>query len=1100
MRKLSEVAISCSFAVASLSAYAASPFPFLPPYMSGINSGDVKANLMLVVDDSGSMRDRPAGISTGDIKMVIAKKVATDIVSDQNNINRFRFGLAHYFPDYTDYYFHFNGATNRPLLVNDYISGQNNMYCGDRWQRNSPAYGVNGANRKKECTKSVVLNSIKDASSASDPHIVSMKSNIGRLTQEYATPVYTTLSLVYERMPEYMQYRCQNNYVVLITDGEPNEQNFFTNRPEENRWTDGAAYARYPDSTGSLITTLKAKDTDWKTNSSPNPTTGVTGEDNEGSAWDSDQHIWPKQNIRTAVIAFDVDVPAMKTLAIDEGDGFYVTAKTGAELHEALSNILDNFAQAANPYTPTPSVSATGGLDMNALISRTFTDVKKWSGRLQFTQMISVNDAEETDSVTSNLVVKDAYYGPDDQRSTVINTPGHGVRSLDSDTLNSAGLNNTTFNIPVAYSGSNANYWKQNFVPWLAGWQKSGSAVVTDASLNLRIRGGSSADKDRYLGDVLSGSVRATGPWVDHVFDGANKTKVKKYLAVSSNDGSTKLYQHLNTENPYALKFSYIPGAAQRESGTTVMSELFNRAMTGYGSTSSFPHQHFVNGDSAAKESPRGQVVMVTTMGEGGKAAYALNVSGVKDSATGTVVGLSATTPGNWKTTVPLWDSSASVTGNPTDGEVINSLGYTISSPIISLLSMTKDAAGKPIKSGAGADSRMVTFLSNGYFSTDTTPTLYLIDTIGSSLNATTGTDNSQTGKVISKLSADMTGLSVSPSARSKNVLSSPTPVDIDGDGFADVAYAGDRNGNVYRFDFRGPTVASWTVKPVFKGDPDKPITVAPMPYLNSNNKVTVVFGTGSEVFLEDVQDLTTKQSIYAVHDVIAEGENIVGAVAVTEAELLEQTFTNGVEHRSVSSNVLGDAKKGWYVDLPDGGERITKPFSIKNRTVFINSSVTKPAKTSPLKCFYDEASAYGWYMNLDVLNGGIPTKAATYRNDAGEVVAGLKRNNTMATAFMSYNENFSVAQAQLALAYGENGEALYDGKVQFSTTEYSPLAKDNRSSVCVPGQKSWILLPSKDNPDVFVRHEMITDCSEDPLYPSGGKNIVRRLSWRVIN
>ncbi|HGG9222810.1 TPA: PilC family type IV pilus tip adhesin, partial [Neisseria meningitidis] len=92
-----------------------------------------------------------------------------------------------------------------------------------------------------------------------------------------------------------------------------------------------------------------------------------------------------------------------------------------------------------------------------------------------------------------------------------------------------------------------------------------------------------------------------------------------------------------------------------------------------------------------------------------------------------------------------------------------------------------------------------------------------------------------------------------------KGGLSSPTLVDKDLDGIVDIAYAGDRGGNMYRFDLSGQDPSQWTVRPIFEGT--KPITSAPA-ISQLKDKRVVIFGTGSDLSEEDV-DNTDEQYIY---------------------------------------------------------------------------------------------------------------------------------------------------------------------------------------------------------------------------------------------
>ena len=85
-----------------------------------------------------------------------------------------------------------------------------------------------------------------------------------------------------------------------------------------------------------------------------------------------------------------------------------------------------------------------------------------------------------------------------------------------------------------------------------------------------------------------------------------------------------------------------------------------------------------------------------------------------------------------------------------------------------------------------------------------------------------------------------------------KGGLSSPTLVDKDLDGTVDIAYAGDRGGNMYRFDLSNNDPTKWSVRTIFKGTLDKPITSAPA-VSKLKDKRVVIFGTGSDLSEDDV-------------------------------------------------------------------------------------------------------------------------------------------------------------------------------------------------------------------------------------------------------
>ncbi|HGJ9816459.1 TPA: PilC family type IV pilus tip adhesin, partial [Neisseria gonorrhoeae] len=162
--------------------------------------------------------------------------------------------------------------------------------------------------------------------------------------------------------------------------------------------------------------------------------------------------------------------------------------------------------------------------------------------------------------------------------------------------------------------------------------------------------------------------------------------------------------------------------------------------------------------------------------------------------------------------------------------------------------------------------------------------------------------------------------------------LSSPTLVDKDLDGTVDIAYAGDRGGNMYRFDLSDNNPSKWTVRTIFEGD--KPITSAPAVSRLADKRV-VIFGTGSDLSEEDVLD-TKEQYIYGIFD------DDKGTVKVTVQNgtgggLLKQTLTKESKTLFLSNNKAsgGSADKGWVVKLMDG-ERVTVKPTVVLRTAFV--------------------------------------------------------------------------------------------------------------------------------------------------------------------
>ncbi|ROU92068.1 pilus assembly/adherence protein PilC, partial [Neisseria gonorrhoeae] len=165
-----------------------------------------------------------------------------------------------------------------------------------------------------------------------------------------------------------------------------------------------------------------------------------------------------------------------------------------------------------------------------------------------------------------------------------------------------------------------------------------------------------------------------------------------------------------------------------------------------------------------------------------------------------------------------------------------------------------------------------------------------------------------------------------------KGGLSSPTLVDKDLDGTVDIAYAGDRGGNMYRFDLSDNDPNKWTVRTIFQGT--KPITSAPA-VSRLKDKRVVIFGTGSDLTEDDVLN-TDEQYIYGIFDDDKSTVN-VKVTNGTGGGLLEQTLTKENNTLFLSNNKAsgGSADKGWVVKLKEG-ERVTVKPTVVLRTAFV--------------------------------------------------------------------------------------------------------------------------------------------------------------------
>ncbi|EMT2626646.1 PilC family type IV pilus tip adhesin, partial [Neisseria gonorrhoeae] len=379
-------------------------------------------------------------------------------------------------------------------------------------------------------------------------------------------------------------------------------------------------------------------------------------------------------------------------------------------------------------------------------------------------------------------------------------------------------------------------------------------------------------DKPRDLGDIVNSPITAVGG----------------YLATAANDGMVHIFKKNggSDERSYNLKLSYIPGTMERKdiegNDSDLAKELRAFAEQGYVGDRYGVDGGFVLRRITDDQDKQKHFFMFGAMGLGGRGAYALDLTKIDSNPVG----------------VSMFDVQNDKNNNKNDSNRVK-LGYTVGTPQI----------------GKTQNGKYAAFLASGYAaknigSGDNTTALYVYDLENGS------------GSLIKKIEVQ----------GGKGGLSSPTLVDKDLDGTVDIAYAGDRGGNMYRFDLSSDKPSEWTVRTIFEGG--KPITSAPAVSRLADKRV-VIFGTGSDLTEDDVLD-TKEQYIYGIFD-DDKGTVKVTVQNGTAGGLLEQTLTKESNTLFLSNNKAsaGSNDKGWVVKLREG-ERVTVKPIVVLRTAFV--------------------------------------------------------------------------------------------------------------------------------------------------------------------
>lgn len=699
-----------------------------------------------------------------------------------------------------------------------------------------------------------------------------------------------------------IQYRCQKNYGVVITDGLPTyDRTFPSNDPlggtrlpnwdgnsandGDNLNGDGEGDTLYLDDIAKF-----AFDIDMRS----------TGTDLASKSWNAAD--FPKQIMNTYTVGFTA-ANQMLSDAASYGQGKYYQATDSAGLNAALSSALSDITSKAG--SGGSGVTSGTVLAGGSSYFQTSYDPKDWRGTIK-SYGFNANGAVNIGSVlwtTDTAIVPGAtgatYQSWNNQTNTAV-TLAYGNFSAAQQTILNQGL-------PTGINGS-------DLVEWSKGTNKTG----------LKVR-------SVLLGDIINSPLALASPTDKTASDLAGDTSYSTYLAtksatmsaslvVNANDGFVNV---INTGNG-TRRYAYMP--------SSVLPSLRYIADTAY--INGVSHRFLVDGQVGvfdAQLNGAWKTLALGGTGAGGRTFYALQLF---DASAGNVA-------------KALWEISAPATASTTN--VFNDLGYAYARPEVARL----------------ADGRWAAFISNGYGSNSGVAALYVVDIRDGSLIRKIVIDNTETTNGLS---------SVKLKVNSQNVVQA--------------AYGGDLKGRLWKFDLSATSTDAWGVafagKPLFTtaGGATQPITAQPLLADNALGGKEVFVGTGK---FNETADKTNKdlQAFYAVWD--ADG----GSGQITTSNLQAQAVTGIVsgstgQFITTSQNeVTYPTEKGWFLPLVYNsaltGERVINQASlVLGRIVFTTASVDT---TDPCASF-----GTGKLVELDAFSGKMLNYAVIDTNSDGLV------------------------------------------------------------------------------------------------------------------
>lgn len=394
-------------------------------------------------------------------------------------------------------------------------------------------------------------------------------------------------------------------------------------------------------------------------------------------------------------------------------------------------------------------------------------------------------------------------------------------------------------------------------------------------------------------------------------------------LFVGANDGML----HAFRDSDGRELFAYVPGA--------VLGQLHHLTQV------PFTHRYFVDGPNVETDSHNGlswRNMLLGTTGAGAKAVYALDV----------------TDPNHMQPGHVSWEVNQSTPG-------FGNLGHVLSE----------------VQAGVTANGRWIAVFGNGFGSTNGRAAFFVVDLHTGELLAErvphTGPGNGMGGVRLA----------------------------FDGNRRVIGAYAGDLLGNLWKLDLTGNYPVDWSVglagAPLYAAGSAQPITAAPTVMRHPDRGHMVVFGTGKFFETGDASPPYTPQRLYGVWDAQPFGATSTppGSTLSGTGRLLQRTIATTTigqaQYFTVSSGPVswgdgaGIGLRGWYLDLPNAGQRMIHPLEPLAGTFLLASSIS-PESSSPPDVCVASGSGSGWVYIIDGITGSGPTIAALDTNGDGTI------------------------------------------------------------------------------------------------------------------
>jgi len=740
------------------------------------------------------------------------------------------------------------------------------------------------------------------------------------------------------------------------------------------------------------------------------------------------------------------------------GNGQFVSARNPAELLKGFEKVFSVISSVVSSSSALASTS--GRAQGEALLYLAQFNSEDWSGNLVAVKTKVNGGVESVPTWQTDITLPHGYNHnkreivtfnprlsagipfrfPADYKSPNLTLPGAEMNTVESYAL----LTKAPFPATTTVASE------------VAANQAYGTALVNYLRGDTSQEGSGSTYKfrkrNKLLGDVIGSapefvgrpdesfpnSIAPSSPYSSYVSKYKDRTPM---VYVGANDGMLHGFDaSANLSSSGKEVFAYVPAM--------VYPKLWSLSDPAYA------HEFYVNAptnsmdvqDSSFPSSDYNwQTILVGALGQGGQGIYALNVTNPSDLKEGNA------------DKIAMWEF---LHRDDVD------LGYIIHKiPVVKLNNGRWGAIF-----GNGYNSKV----ADGYQGRGSA-VLFIVDAV--------------TGALIKKIDTLNTGTTTLA-----NGLSGPAVVDFDGNWTADFVYAGDLQGNLWKFDIQDASAANWDLaygagKPLFKTATGQPITVQPKVAKSPYNGYMILFGTGKYLEVGDnvVTSTYPNQAFYAIWDRV-ESKGSFRTITVSDLFaqkiILEVTgtvkdpngndlayglrFTEPAAGKDPSTGqfyeptyVGNRPDMGWYLPLVNPndnlnhGERsVTDPqlASDASRVVFTSWVPTQDP------C---EVGGYSWLMELDTISGNplneppfdlskdgqFDIKDLTYENLSKYV-----KDGTIPSG-MRFDGLVQTPELVKGASTGSGG-CISEGKYMSDTT--GDIQSVQESSDCTIGRVSW--------------------------------------------